>query len=158
MASLPTELTAEYDRLVMLDDWEGVQLLLSPLIQSDDAEALYLWSMSSLPSEAEDQFHSRHLALLLRAAQLNYAPAQFTLGMYHLFGDFLSLDKCLAAKYFESASGQGYPSAQYEYGLALLHGVGVPQDAKEGARLIRAAASAGNETAQEYIQSEPNWP
>jgi TPR repeat protein len=33
-----------------------------------------------------------------------------------------------AAAHFERASEAGYPSAIYEFGLALFHGKGVPSD------------------------------
>lgn len=152
MASLPTDVTSEYDRLVMADDWESIQGLLAPLVQARDAEALYLWSMSSRPGESAELFTTRHVSLVSEAAESGYAPAQFTLGMYYLFGDRLPLDPERAAKNFLAASNQGYPAAQYEYGLALLHGVGVAVDAAEGMRLIRAAAAAGNESAREFTQ------
>lgn len=152
MVSLPTEVTVEYDRLLMADDWDGVNLLLAPLVRSRDAEGLYLWSMSSLPEEDEEAYNARHLSLVGEAAELGYAPAQFTRGMYYLFGDLGPLDLELAAKCFAAGSSQGYPPAQYEYGLALLHGVGVAKDGVEAMRLIHAAADAGNETAKEFLQ------
>lgn len=152
MAGLPTEVTAEYDRLLLEHDWDGVQLLLAPLVQSRDAEGLYLWSMSSLPDEGEEAYEARHLNLVSEAAELGYAPAQFTRGMYYLFGDRGPLDPERAARCFAAGSSQGYPSAQYEYGLALLHGVGVATDRVEAMRLIQAAAAAGNETAQDFLQ------
>lgn len=152
MTGLPTEVTAEYDRLLMENDWDGVQLLLAPLVQSRDAEGLYLWSMSSLPGEGEEAYEARHLNLVNEAAEAGYAPAQFTRGMYYLFGDVGPLDPERAARCFAAGSSQGYPSAQYEYGLALLHGVGVATDSVEAMRLIQAAAAAGNETAQDFLQ------
>jgi TPR repeat protein len=153
MTGLPTEVTAEYDRLLMENDSDGVQLLLAPLVQSRDAEGLYLWSMSSLPGEGEEAYEARHLNLVSKAAEAGYAPAQFTRGMYYLFGDFGAIDAALAAECFAAASNQGYPPAQYEYGLALLHGVGVSANKGEAMRLIRSAAAAGNQYAQQFLQS-----
>ena len=153
MTGLPTGATAEYDRLVLENDWDGMQLLLSPLVQSRDAEGLYLWSMSSLPGEGEEAYEARHLNLVNEAAELGYAPAQFTRGMYYLFGDFGAIDPALAAECFAASSCQGYAPAQYEYGLALLHGVGVSANKGEAMRLIHSAAAAGNEYAQEFLQS-----
>lgn len=69
MASLPTDVTSEYDRLVMADDWESVQGLLAPLVQARDAEALYLWSMSSQPGESAELFGARHVSLVSEAAE-----------------------------------------------------------------------------------------
>lgn len=154
MAGMPTRLTDEYDRLVLLDDWQGVRRLLAPLTEAGDAEAVYLSSMSSLPNEGTSEFEVRHLKLVTLSADLGYAPAQFTLGMYHLFGDGLPKDVELAATKFKAASNQGYPSGQYEYGLALLHGIGVTKDAEEAMRLISAAAAAGNSYAEEFLQAQ----
>jgi TPR repeat protein len=75
-------------------------------------------------------------------------------GMYHLFGDMAPLDKESAAENFAAAARQGYPPAQYEYGLSLVHGVGVPADIFKGMSLIQAAAAAGNEAAQEFVRAE----
>jgi TPR repeat protein len=154
MANLPTAVTIEYDRLVSADDWEGVRILLAPLLKSGHAEALYLCAMASQPGESEEEFHARHVESVRVAAESGYAPAMFTQGMYHLFGDMAPLDKESAARNFAAAARQGYPAAQYEYGLALLHGVGIPTDPLEGRRLIHAAAAAGNEYAQEFTRAE----
>lgn len=154
MANLPTAVTTEYDRLVSADDWDGVRVLLAPLVEFGLAEALYLSAMSSQPGESEEQFHARHVDSVRVAAKSGYAPALFMQGMYHLFGDIAPLDKKLAAENFAAAARQGYAPAQYEYGLSLVHGVGVPADILKGMRLIHAAASAGNEAAQEFVRAE----
>lgn len=151
MNSLPSALTTDYDRLVGANDWDGVRLLLAPLLRTGLAEAQYLSCMSSQPGETSEAFHSRHVELVRAASVSGYAPAQFTLGMYHLFGDGVSRDPQRATELFAAASGHGYPPAQYEYGLALLHGVGVPADPVEGLRLIGVAAASGNETAKEFL-------
>ncbi|MGY8564429.1 hypothetical protein L0938_13525 [Paracidovorax citrulli] len=154
MANLPTAVTTEYDRLVSADDWDGVRVLLAPLVEFGLAEALYLSAMSSQPGESEEQFHARHVDSVRVAAKSGYAPALFMQGMYHLFGDLAPLDKKLAAESFAAAARQGYPPAQYEYGLSLVHGVGVSADVLKGMRMIHAAASAGNEAAQEFVRAE----
>ena len=154
MANLPTSVTIEYDRLVNADNWDGVRALLEPLVRSGVAEAQYLWAMSSRPGESEDEFHARHVDSVKVAAESGYAPALFTQGMYHLFGEMASLDKGSAVKSFAAAARHGYPPAQYEYGLALVHGVGAAADIIEGMRLIQAAAAAGNEYAREFVAAK----
>lgn len=54
MNSLPSSLTNDYDNLVHRSDWDGVRALLAPLVRLGIAEALYLWSLSSRPGEAEE--------------------------------------------------------------------------------------------------------
>ncbi len=152
MSSLPTELTSEYDRLVALNDWHGIELLLAPFVESGNPEDIYLSSMSSYPGEGSSEFETRHLRLLAEAAGKAYAPAQFTLGMYHLFGDRLPLDPGLAMSFMGAAAARGYPPGEYEYGFALLRGMGVTKDEEAGLRLIRKAAAAGNEVALEFLR------
>lgn len=53
--------------------------------------------------------------------------------------------------YFERASQAGYPSAMYEFGLALFHGKGVARDVPRAVYLIRASAQGGNEYAGEFL-------
>lgn len=151
-SNLPTDLTGEYDRLVASNDWQSVSLLLAPLVESGNPEAIYLSSMSSYPGEDNSEFEARHLRLLAEAAGKGYAPAQFTLGMYHLFGDRVRLDPGLAMSFMAPAAAHGYPPGEYEYGFALLRGMGVAKDEEEGLRLIRKAAAAGNEVALEFLQ------
>ncbi len=151
-SNLPTDLTGEYDCLVASNDWQSVSLLLAPLVESGNPEAIYLSSMSSYPGEGSSEFEARHLRLLAEAAGKGYAPAQFTLAMYHLFGDRVPLDPGLAMSFMGAASAHGYPPAEYEYGFALLRGMGAAKDEEEGLRLIRKAAAAGNEVALEFLQ------
>lgn len=40
MSNLPTDLTSEYERLVSLNDWDGISALLAPLVESGHVEAL----------------------------------------------------------------------------------------------------------------------
>ncbi len=154
MSNLPTDLTSEYDRLVASNDWQSVSLLLAPLVESGSPEAIYLSSMSSYPGEGSSEFEARHLRLLAEAAGKGYAPAQFTLGMYHLFGDRVPLDPGLAMSFMGPAAAHGYPPGEYEYGFALLRGMGVAKDEEEGLRLIRKAAAAGNEVALEFLREQ----
>ncbi len=56
MNGLPPSLTNDYDSLVHRSNWDGVRALLAPLVHLGIAEALYLWSLSSQPSEAEEAF------------------------------------------------------------------------------------------------------
>lgn len=51
----------------------------------------------------------------------------------------------------ERASEAGYPSAMFEFGLALFHGKGVARDVQHAADLIRASAQGGNEYAREFL-------
>lgn len=155
MASLPSSLTTEYDRLIDEGDWSAAKILLAPLVEIRDPEAIFLWSMLSPANEADDEFEIRHVAQIRDAAAMGYIPAIYTLGFCHRFGDGVARDVALAASLFQVGAEAGYPAAQYEYGLALLHGIGARQDLSEAARLIRAAADGGDEVAQDFLRLNP---
>ena len=49
----------------------------------------------------------------------------------------------LAAVLYARSAAHGHPTAEYAYGLALLHGQGVPRDAVQGRRWLERAAAQG---------------
>lgn len=55
----------------------------------------------------------------------------------------------------EQAAARGVAAAQYDLGLRLLFGKGVPQDAAKGRALIRAAATQGLESAATFLRENP---
>jgi hypothetical protein len=57
-------------------------------------------------------------------------------------------DEAAAAKWYERASEQGVPEAQFQYALLLLDGRLVKKDEKQAFALMQAAAEAGNLLAQ----------
>lgn len=80
------------------------------------------------------------LALVRRAAENGYAPAQSRLGRMHLRGDIVENDPALAAQWFERAARAGDPLAQYELGQLRYKGQGVEADIYEAYKWFSAAA------------------
>lgn len=127
--------------------------LLQPLIDQENPEALYLFSMFSLPNdESIEDFEQRSVSLLTKSAACEYAPAQYALGVYYDGGDLVKQDKLKAATLFKAAAISGYSKAQLSHGLDLYYGSnGISKDVTLGLDFIRKAADAGVEEAVEML-------
>jgi hypothetical protein len=128
--------------------------LLAPLVERGFPPALYLHACRTLSFEnleADEDHARRHVELLKRAAEAEYAKAQFALGQLLEGGDGLPKDLAAAAHWFERSARQGYAYAQWVHGLNLLDGYGVPRDATMGLDFIRRAANGGFVGAMEFM-------
>lgn len=127
--------------------------ILQPLIEEENPEALYLFSMFSLPNdESIEDFEQRSVKLLTKAAEYEYPPAQYALGVYYDGGDLVKRDKVKAAMLFKAAAINGYPKAQLSYGLDLYYGSnGIQKSVDLGLDYIRKAADNGVEEAVETL-------
>lgn len=130
--------------------------LLRPLLEKSVPEALFLYATFSLAeTESETEFDRRSFDLLTRAADLGYAPALFAVGVCYEVGDLVEPDPSLAATYLRSAAEQGYPKAKFSHGLNVYYGSnGTPRDEESGLALIRAAAKAGVEDAEDFLKHQ----
>ncbi len=127
--------------------------ILEPLIEEEIAEALYLFSMFRLPTEeSEREFELRSVRLLEKAAQSEYPPAQYALGVEYDFGGLVARDRAKASDLFRAAAINEHPKAQLSHGLDLYHGSnGVQQDMELGVAYINRAISSGVEEAVEAL-------
>ena len=119
--------------------------ILQPLIEDGIPEALFLFSMFSLPnSESIEDFEKRSVRLLVEAAACEYPPAQYALGICYDGGDLVEQDKLKAALLFKAAAIGGYSKAQLSYGLDLYYGSnGIQKDTELGVVFVRKAAETG---------------
>lgn len=60
------------------------------------------------------------LNCLRKAAEGDYAPAQYQLGIFYKTGSNVETDRSMAYNLFELASNQSFPNAQYELGKMIL--------------------------------------
>jgi TPR repeat protein len=129
--------------------------ILCPLINSEEPEALYLYSMFGLLNdETIEEFEHRSVKLLMRATELEYPPAQFALGVYYEGGDLVKKDDLLAAQLFKKAALNGHPKSQLSYGLDLYYGSnGITKDQKLGLSYIKKAADNKIEEAIEALEN-----
>ncbi|MFV0477815.1 MAG: tetratricopeptide repeat protein [Parahaliea sp.] len=123
--------------------------ILQPLIDEENPEAMYLFSMFSvLNDESIEDFEQRSVRLLTKAAACEYPPAQYALGVYYDGGGLVEQDKLKAAMLFKAAAINGYSKAQLGYGLDLFYGSnGIQKNVELGLNYIRRAADAGIEEA-----------
>ncbi len=61
-------------------------------------------------------------------------------------------------KWYRKAAEQGFADAQYNLGLAYLHGQGVKKDDQEAADWFRKAAEQGQSRAQTHLDSPRKGP
>ena len=130
--------------------------VLRPLLDRSVPEAIFLYSTFSVADvESETEFERRSLDLLTRAADLGYAPALYALGVCYEVGDLVESDPSFAAALLRSAAEKGYPKADFRHGLNVYYGSnGMPRDEKSGLALIRVAAKAGVQNAEDFLKDQ----
>jgi len=69
-------------------------------------------------------------------------------GLYDAALSFYTEDLQQAIIYLEKAALQNHPKAQYEYGIFLKKGIGIPKDEQAGNMYLRKAADQGLKEAQ----------
>ena len=118
-----------------------VRAMLAPLVARGMPEALFATSCFALPDEFPSgaEFAEWRLALLRRAAEAEYPPAQFELGKAY-DGGVLGDNPEISADWFRLAAQRGHAHAQWVHGLNLLAGRGQSPDSYAAYEWIRRAA------------------
>lgn len=94
----------------------------------------------------------RALDCLEAAARRGKLEVAFLLGQeYGVFASAEVVDYARAAEWFRFAADRGHAPAKYEYGLALVLGLGVEPDAAVGMEYIHAAARLDNAFALRWL-------
>jgi TPR repeat protein len=88
------------------------------------------------------------LAQMRKAAEQNYALAQFDLGYMYENGRGVPNDDQQAVVWLRKAADQGLATAQYNLGLMYQNGRGVPNDDQEAMAWFRKAADQNDAKAQ----------
>ena len=78
-----------------------------------------------------------------KAAEQNFALAQFDLGSCYSTGQGVAKDDAEAVKWFRKAADQGLAEAQHNLGVMYANGTGVEKDYAEAVRWYRKAADQG---------------
>jgi TPR repeat protein len=115
------------------------------------------WAIALLRSSSPAAIREAH-KLLTAAAEKNLPAALCMLGIMADSGVGGTVDLASAAQHFQRAAEMGHGPSQLRYGLAFLHGRGVPRDAFAGETWLRRAALTGEPAAavtlgQLYSQS-----
>lgn len=91
------------------------------------------------------------IAYFLKAAELNYAPSQTTLGILCLNGTIGEPDYEKAKSFFESAETNGSNTASYNLGLLYNNGWGVKKDTEKAFSYFLKSANLNNAEAQGMV-------
>ena len=86
-------------------------------------------------------------------AEKGDAEAQWIVGNFYKYGEYVEKDLVEAVKWFRKSAEQDYQWAQYHLGECYLEGKGVAQDKTEAVKWLRKAAEQGNESAKEKLKS-----
>jgi len=83
-----------------------------------------------------------------KAAERGDAVAQCKLGTHYAYGEGLTKDFAVSAKWMRKAANQGVARAQYMLGVQYADGSGVHKDSTEACKWFRKAAVQGHAEAQ----------
>lgn len=135
-------------------DIEKARLILQPLVEEKNAEAIFLRSTFSLADEeTEEEFEVRSIEMLTESARLGHPAALYALAVCYDFGDMVEQNSEQAATLFKEAAEAGYSKAKLNYGLDLIYGSnGIPKNECLGLSLIEEAANEGVEGAKEELE------
>lgn len=106
-----------------------------------DAAINYLGESGWVITEAN---RAKGLTFLERAADHDWAPAQYKLGMIYASGQLLPPDPAKAVKYLQQAADQGGPLSEYQLAQLYAEGVGEPRSTADSpVALLRRSAFQG---------------
>jgi TPR repeat protein len=88
---------------------------------------------------------------LRKAAEQNYAVAQYYLGSCYIIGQGVAKDEVEAVKWYRKAAEQNDANGQYNLGVCYANGLGVAKDLVEAAQWVTLAAAQDNESAKELM-------
>jgi TPR repeat protein len=86
-----------------------------------------------------------------KAADQNYAEAQFGLGFCYHEGEGVTKDYAEAVKWYRKAAEQNYAEAQFGLGFCYYNGEGVTKDYAEAVKWYRKAAEQNDALAQNNL-------
>ena len=86
-----------------------------------------------------------------KAAEQNYAPAQYNLGLCYEHGNGVAENRVEAAKWYRKAAEQNYADAQYNLGICYEEADAVAEDWVEAYKWLSLAARQGHEAAKKHM-------
>jgi hypothetical protein len=132
------------------DDIELVNSIVGPLLEinPNDVDALFLRSTYTMGDETEEEFALRTVAMMTRACDLGYAPAQYQMAVWLHAGEIMAADLNRSGHFAKLASDAKYPPGMFEHGRNVFHGThGNIKDERAGISLIEKAAMMGDSDA-----------
>ncbi len=97
--------------------------------------------------------HPEALAFFTECAERGNAPSMINLAVIYDLGLGTPPDATKSTQWLKRAAETNYSAAQYDYGLALLRGYGVPRDEVSGRDWIAKAAAQGDSDALKLVRA-----
>lgn len=123
---------------------------LSALAQTD-GRALYQQAMNSLSGSGVQRSGYDAAALMRKAAEAGYAPAQTALGFWLQSRQYVAGSQTEAVEWYRKAANQNDRFGQYALGRAYALGIGGPKDESHAETWLKKAADAGDSFAKFYL-------
>jgi len=86
-----------------------------------------------------------------KAAEQNYAPAQYNLGLCYEHGNGVAANRVEAAKWYRKAAEQNYVDAQFNLGMSYEEADPGTEDWAEVYKWLSLAAMQGHERAKKFM-------
>lgn len=131
-------------------DPEQGELLYRQSAEAGNAQGQFGWALALLRRNTADAVHEAR-GLLEAAAAAGVPTAHYMLGVIAESGIGGPLDFAAAAEHYRAGAELGQRSAQLRYGMALLAGRGIQQDAFNGELWLRRAGLAGEPQAAAMV-------
>ncbi len=88
---------------------------------------------------------------LRKAAEQDFAAAQYSLGLLYADGEGVAKDEAEAVKWYRKAAEQNFAEAQFNLGFRYYTGQGVAMDKTEAVKWVRKAAEQNDANAQYFL-------
>ena len=128
---------------------------------SDDPKQIYDRGLQYAYGEGVDKNNEAAFELLLQAANLDYAPAQYKVAIAYAYGDGVEKDMQQAADWYLKAAEKGHMIAQRNLATLYLSGKGIEQDKIKAMAWYQIIADSGNPMdiqRRDKLQSELSEP
>ena len=129
-------------------DYDPAVRVLKPLVDSGNAEALYVMGRLILEGKGVKKNNTRAAEFFRLAAEKGDVSAMNSWATSLVTGDGVPRNYHEAARWFRKAADQGLAMAQYNLGYLYAYGKGVPKDEAAAIDWYTRAANQGLASAQ----------
>lgn len=147
------DILSEAEKALEVGDSRTAHSLLSPLIEKNVADAMYIAACISKYRETEEAFYKRRLWLLNEAAMLDHPHSIYVIGVGYATGVGRMKNHLMGAACFERAASLGHHISKLHHGLNLVQGYDfLPKDKEAGLDFLRQAVAEGVEDADSVLE------
>ena len=120
-----------------------------------NAISIHCTLLPYLPTSGEkgiEQNPAEAIKWYRKAAEQNYAPAQYSMAAIYREGLGVQPNIQEAVKWYEKAAENGYQPALYDMAVAYYYGEGVPQDVNKAIKILYQLSQDGYESATNALR------